>query len=120
MIGRLRKEMARQQATSEEFDRLVERLGESTKDLTADGNRGRPDVDLHDWAARRGLDHRGDAPQAGYLSVTCPWSTDVLLNVVRGELPGGAWRTRQSWQADGPALDQLAVDVALAMARRGL
>src|SRR5437660_1079576 len=30
-------------------------------------------------------------PQAGYLSVTCPWSVDLLFNVVRGRWPGGTY-----------------------------
>ena len=58
-------------------------------ELAADARRGRPDVDLAGWAHRRGLSFRGGAPQGGHLSVTCPWSEDVLFNVVRGRWPGG-------------------------------
>ena len=61
------------------------------RELAADAMRGRPDVDLTDWAARRGLSSRGCTPQAGHLSVTCPWSEDVLFNVVRGHWPGGTY-----------------------------
>jgi hypothetical protein len=57
----------------------------------ADDQSARPDFDLVDWAERRGLDFRGGAPQAGYLSVTCPWSVDLLFNVVRGHWPGGTY-----------------------------
>jgi hypothetical protein len=61
------------------------------RELAADAARGRPDVDLAGWAARRGLEFRGGASQAGHLSVTCPWSEDVLFNVVRGHWPGGTY-----------------------------
>ena len=30
-------------------------------------------------------------PQSGHLSITCPWSKDVLFNVVRGHWPGGTY-----------------------------
>jgi len=59
------------------------------RELAADAVRGRPDVDLSGWAARRGLRFRGATAQGGHLSVTCPWSTDLLFNVVRGRWPGG-------------------------------
>ena len=65
--------------------------GDDDRRLREDARRGRPAGDLSDWAGRRGLDHRGCAPQAGHLAITCPWSEDVLFNVVRGELPGGAY-----------------------------
>jgi hypothetical protein len=64
------------------------RSGEDAE-LAADAARGRPEVELTGWAERRGLRFRGGAPQAGHLSVTCPWSTDLLFNVVRGHWPGG-------------------------------
>ena len=59
------------------------------RSLAADAARGRPEFDLEGWASRRGLNYRGCAPQGGHLSVTCPWSEDVLFNVVRGHWPGG-------------------------------
>jgi hypothetical protein len=59
------------------------------RELAADAVRGRPDIDLTGWADRRGLRFRGNAAQAGHLSVTCPWSEDLLFNVVRGRWPGG-------------------------------
>jgi hypothetical protein len=59
------------------------------RDLAADAVRGRPDAELSGWAARRGLRFRGATAQGGHLSVTCPWSQDLLFNVVRGHWPGG-------------------------------
>ncbi len=61
------------------------------RELAADAARGRPDADLTDWAGRRGLSYRGCSPQGGHLSVTCPWSEDILFNVVRGSWPGGTY-----------------------------
>jgi hypothetical protein len=58
-------------------------------ELVADARRGRPDVSLEGWAERRGLRFRVAAPQAGHLGITCPWSADLLFNVVRGRWPGG-------------------------------
>jgi hypothetical protein len=43
---------------------------------------------------------------------------DIRVAVADGVLT--AWRTRKSWQADGEALDRLAVDVAAIVSRRGL
>jgi hypothetical protein len=60
------------------------------RDLAADAERGRPATDLRGWAHRRGLSFRDASAQAGYLGVTCPWSEDVLFNVVRGTWPGGS------------------------------
>jgi hypothetical protein len=60
-------------------------------ELIDDAKRGKPDVDLSGWAERRGLDFRGGKPQSGYLTVTCPWSKDILFNVVRGHWPGGTY-----------------------------
>jgi hypothetical protein len=57
----------------------------------ADSPSARPEVDLGAWAERCGLEFRDGAPQAGYLSVTCPWSVDLLFNVVRGHWPGGTY-----------------------------
>ena len=36
------------------------------------------------------MSFRDGSAQAGYLGVTCPWSEDVLFNVVRGTWPGGS------------------------------
>ena len=58
------------------------------RELAADAARGRPDTDLAVWAERRGLSFRGCTSQGGHLSVTCPWSEDLLFNVVRGHWPG--------------------------------
>ena len=58
-------------------------------ELGADARRARPDVDLSAWAAARGLSFRGGNAQGGHLSVTSPWSADLLFNVVRGRWPGG-------------------------------
>ena len=60
------------------------------RELGEEARRGRPLADLRGWAERRGLSHRGNTSQGGHLSVTCPWSEDVLFNVVRGPWPGGA------------------------------
>jgi hypothetical protein len=66
------------------------RTGEDSE-LIADADRGRPGIELTGWAQRRGLDFRGNKPQSGYLAVTCPWSKDLLFNVVRGNWPGGTY-----------------------------
>ena len=52
--------------------------------------RARPTAGLDGWALRRGLTPHGHHPQPGYLSVTCPWSEDVLYSVVRGPFGAGA------------------------------
>src|SRR2546423_5419511 len=62
-------------------------LGRSKDDSQA----ARPEFDLVAWAGRHGLEFRDGAPQAGYLSVACPWSVDLLFNVVRGRWPGGTY-----------------------------
>ena len=59
------------------------------QELAADARRGRPDVSLEGWAERSGLRYRAGASIAGHLGITCPWSTDLLFNVVRGRWPGG-------------------------------
>jgi hypothetical protein len=112
--------------------------------------RARPAAGLDDWAQRRGLSPRGNRPLAGHLSVTGPWSEDLLFSVARGRFPLGAdgvvchearlypaevdgdlrvaiadgvltaWRLRRGWQPEGPALDRLAADVAAIVRRRGL
>ena len=61
------------------------------RELAADAVRGRPDVDLAEWARRRGLRYAGGRSQGGHLSVTCPWSEDLLFNVVCGRWPGGSY-----------------------------
>src|SRR5437763_555279 len=56
-----------------------------------DDQSARPEFDLVAGAASRGLAFRAGDPQAGYLSVTCPWSVALLFNVVRGRWPGGTY-----------------------------
>jgi hypothetical protein len=68
--------------------KLIKRLKEESAERA---HRGRPDGDLTAWASSRGLDFRGQTAQAGYYSVTCPWSVDTVWNVVRGPLPGGSY-----------------------------
>lgn len=46
--------------------------------------------DLTAYAAARGLERRGCRPQMGYLLATCPWHEQLLVDVARGTLPGGA------------------------------
>lgn len=47
-----------------------------------------PETDLRDYAASRGLDHRGNASQIGFLAAF-PMSEELQFNVLRGVLPGG-------------------------------
>lgn len=47
-----------------------------------------PEVDLRDYAEARGLEHRGNASQIGYLGAF-PMSEELQFNVLRGDLPGG-------------------------------
>ena len=47
-----------------------------------------PETDLQDYAASRGLEHRGNASQIGYLAAF-PLSEELQFNVLRGALPGG-------------------------------
>jgi hypothetical protein len=87
-----REESLRQQRHREDQEEL--RRANATRpgdfrQLAADAVRGRPDIDLAGWANRRGLRFRGSSAQVGHLSVTCPWSEDLLFNVVRGRWPGG-------------------------------
>jgi hypothetical protein len=58
------------------------------KEYIADGFRGRPDVDLAEYATSRGLDHRGQKAQAGYVAAF-PMTDELQFNVLRGALPGG-------------------------------
>lgn len=58
------------------------------REKIGDGFRGRPDVDLADYAAARGLDQRGGMTQLGYLAAM-PLSQELQFNVLRGRLPGG-------------------------------
>jgi hypothetical protein len=62
--------------------------GMTVKELIADGMRGRPDVDLRDYAAARGLSHRDHSTQLPYLAAF-PCSEELQFNVLRGTLPGG-------------------------------
>jgi hypothetical protein len=68
---------------------------------------------------------------AGSDVAVVPVSADAPATGPAGELEGDlrvavadgvltAWRLRPSWQANGPALDRLAADVAAAIRRRGL
>jgi len=63
-------------------------FGAGTKELIADGFRGAPDVDLKDYAAARGLDHRGNTTQLGVMAAM-PMSEELQFNVLRGTLAGG-------------------------------
>jgi hypothetical protein len=81
----------RYQQNQEDLRRASDARAADYRELAADAARGRPDVDLKGWAERRGLSFRGGSPQGGHLSVTCPWSKDLLFNVVRGHWPGGAY-----------------------------
>ena len=47
-----------------------------------------PQTDLRDYAASRGLEHRGNHTQVGYLAAF-PMSEELQFNVLRGRLPGG-------------------------------
>ena len=48
------------------FNRIRDKA-EQVGELMADGWRGRPDVDLREWASSRELDFRDQASQLGYL-----------------------------------------------------
>ena len=61
---------------------------ERKRAIRGDADRGRPDVDLLDYADARGLDHRGNATQIGYMAAL-PMSEELQFNVLRGTLPGG-------------------------------
>lgn len=83
---------ARDQRSREDSEDLRRAQTVGTGDpaaLAADAARGRPDIELSEWAKRRELSFRGVTPQGGHLSITCPWSTDLLFNVVRGRWPAG-------------------------------
>src|SRR5690242_4268834 len=54
----------------------------------ADAKRRRPDVDLSDYAARRGLEMLGSRNAAGFFAAL-PLDEQLQFNVLRGELPGG-------------------------------
>src|SRR3954471_14290255 len=62
--------------------------GMAVKELIADGLRGRPDVELRDYAATRRLSHRDHSTQLPYL-YAFPCSEELQFNVLRGTLPGG-------------------------------
>lgn len=47
-----------------------------------------PPVSLRDYAEARGLEHRGNANQIGFL-YAMPMSEELQFNVLRGTLPGG-------------------------------
>jgi hypothetical protein len=88
----VREQSAKKQRRLEnqaELRQAADLRADDYRELAESAKRGRPDFDLTGWAARRGLDFRGGAPQGGHLSITCPWSEDLLFNVVRGRWPGG-------------------------------
>ena len=58
------------------------------KEWTADGFRGRPDVDLAEYATARGLEQCGNKAQGGYIPAF-PLTSELQFNVLRGKLPGG-------------------------------
>ena len=58
------------------------------KEWMADGFRGRPDVDLSQYAAARGLEFCGSATQMDYVPAF-PLTNELQFNVMRGTLPGG-------------------------------
>jgi hypothetical protein len=60
----------------------------STRELMADGFRGRPDVELREYAHSRGLDFRENRGQLGYAGAFA-LSEELQFNVMRGVLPGG-------------------------------
>ncbi|HKE81807.1 MAG TPA: hypothetical protein VKB54_20995 [Solirubrobacteraceae bacterium] len=78
-------------AVQADLRRAADARPDDYRRLAADAARGRPARDLRGWAERRGLEFRGGTAQGGHLSVTCPWSEDVLFNVVRGRWPGGTY-----------------------------
>jgi hypothetical protein len=61
---------------------------ERKRQIRADAERERPDVDLLDYADLRGLSHRGNSTQAGFLAAL-GMSEDLQFNILRGTLPGG-------------------------------
>ncbi|HEX8206422.1 MAG TPA: hypothetical protein VF587_10220 [Solirubrobacteraceae bacterium] len=61
---------------------------ERKRAIQADAERGHPDVDLADYADLRGLSHRGNATQLGYMAAL-GMSEDLQFNILRGRLPGG-------------------------------
>jgi hypothetical protein len=88
----VREESPREQRYREDQEALRRAIAvrpADLRELAADAVRGRPDIELAGWAERRGLRFRGSTSQLGHLSVTCPWSEDLLFNVVRGRWPGG-------------------------------
>ena len=70
------------------------------KELIADGFRGAPDVDLKDYAAARGLEHRGQTTQLGMIGAM-PLSEELQFNVLRGTLPGGEEREERPGRLGG-------------------
>ena len=68
-------------------------LGKKTADRMSDGFRGRPDADLSEYAASRGLRFAGQSSQGGYQAAFTI-APELQWNVMRGVLPGGRppWR----------------------------
>ena len=57
------------------------------KEWTADGFRGRPDVDLAEYATANGLEQCGNATQQGYIPAF-PLTSELQFNVLRGQAAG--------------------------------
>jgi hypothetical protein len=87
----LSEQELRRRADEQELRRALAMRSGPEPELARDEEQGSPTADLTNWAAQRGRTPRGAAPQAGHLSVTCPWSKDVLFNVIRGRWPGGVY-----------------------------
>jgi hypothetical protein len=87
--GEVSAEERRYREDQEDLKRASAARTADFRELAADAVRGRPGVDLAGWAARRELRFLGCTALGGHLSVTCPWSEDLLFNVVRGRWPGG-------------------------------
>jgi hypothetical protein len=61
---------------------------ERKRQIRADAEREHPDVDLLDYADARGLSHRGNTTQIGFMAAL-GMSEDLQFNILRGTLPGG-------------------------------
>src|SRR5215213_2480872 len=61
---------------------------ERKREIQADAEREYPDVDLLDYADLRGLSHRGNSTQIGYMAAL-GMSEELQFNILRGTLPGG-------------------------------
>jgi hypothetical protein len=73
----------------DELRDIEAKRGVGWRERHAEAVRGTPDFTLEEWAETRGMRYRGNTVQMGYLLATCPWSVDLVFNIVRGSLPGG-------------------------------